>query len=161
MKQTQAQELRSHASGDGSEVANPAAFQMQSTGLSDKLRESLLRVSREHYRSIKQVEVLEQSLEDMKVALKQSDQRNRQLKLEIDELQSHHSEQGAERGAGQGNSFLPLLPQQQLASNGQTSKESDRNISSAGGHFKRSYGRHDDRFQVRSYVELPDSIQLP
>lgn len=72
---------------------------VQSTGTSDKLRESLLRVSREHYRSIKQVEVMEQSVDDLKAALKAAEQKNRQLKLEIDELQSHHSDHATERGA--------------------------------------------------------------
>jgi hypothetical protein len=38
------------------------------------------------------VEVLEQSVDTLKSTLRSAEQRNRQLKLAIDELQSHHSD---------------------------------------------------------------------
>jgi hypothetical protein len=49
--------------------------------------------------------VLEQSIDDLKVSLKHSEQKNRQLKLAIDELQSHHSD-----------SHLPGSPQSPVSS---------------------------------------------
>ena len=109
---------------------------MQPTGLSDKLRESLLRVSREHYRSIKQVEVMEQSVDNLKAALKIAEQRNRQLKLEIDELQSHHSDHGPNE-----------KPITVAAVNPKDTSGSSMGPGPRGG--SRSFGKVDDKFQVR------------
>lgn len=64
---------------------------------SDQLRESLLRVSREHYKSVKQIEIMEQKMEELKTNLKASELRNRQLKLEIGELRSQQGVEESEK----------------------------------------------------------------
>jgi hypothetical protein len=55
---------------------------------SDKLRESLLRISREHYRSLKFVEVMEVQVDELRQSLKKAENANRHLRLEVDEIRS-------------------------------------------------------------------------
>lgn len=52
----------------------------------DKLRESLLRVAREHYRSMKNSEILETKVAELKSTLQGQEQQNRKLKSELDEV---------------------------------------------------------------------------
>ena len=55
---------------------------------SDKLRTSLLRVAREHYKKVKFVELLENKLEEVRTNLLNSERLNRKLKSELDDLRS-------------------------------------------------------------------------
>ena len=82
--------------GDSSSVGSPET----GGGLNDKLRESLLRTSREHYRHMKQIEVLEASVDTLKLALKKSEASNRHLKLSLEELQASQAE----------DQYLPPMP---------------------------------------------------
>lgn len=68
---------------------NSPSQKQQSNPQSDHLRDSLLRVSREQFRSVKKIELMEHKMEELKTNLKAAEQRNRQLKLEVDELRSH------------------------------------------------------------------------
>lgn len=52
----------------------------------DKLRESLLRVAREHYRSMKNSELLDAKVVELRAALRAQEQANRKLKSELDEV---------------------------------------------------------------------------
>ena len=52
----------------------------------DKLRESLLRVSREHYRSMKNSELLDAKVVELRASLRAQEQANRKLKSELDEV---------------------------------------------------------------------------
>lgn len=52
----------------------------------DKLRESLLRVAREHYRSMKNSELLDAKVIELRAALRAQEQANRKLKSELDEV---------------------------------------------------------------------------
>lgn len=52
----------------------------------DKLRESLLRVAREHYRSMKNAELLDAKVVELRAALRAQEQANRKLKSELDEV---------------------------------------------------------------------------
>jgi hypothetical protein len=52
----------------------------------DKLRESLLRVAREHYRSMKNSELLEAKVVELRASLRAQEQQNRKLKSELDEV---------------------------------------------------------------------------
>jgi chromosome segregation ATPase len=52
----------------------------------DKLRESLLRVAREHYRSMKNAEMLDSKVVELRAALRAQEQANRKLKSELDEV---------------------------------------------------------------------------
>jgi predicted translin family RNA/ssDNA-binding protein len=56
--------------------------------LNIKLKESLLRMSREHYRSSKSVKVMSASLEQLQSALKAAEQKNRTLQHDLDELRN-------------------------------------------------------------------------
>ena len=62
-----------------------------STGPLEKLRESLLRVTREHGKSTKQGSNLEREVRSLKRSLKENITLNRQLKSELDELKSVRS----------------------------------------------------------------------
>ena len=83
--------------GDSSSVGSPET----GGGANDKLRESLLRTSREHYRHMKQIEVLEASVDTLKIALKKSEASNRHLKVSLEELQASQAEE---------EGFLPPAP---------------------------------------------------
>lgn len=52
----------------------------------DKLRESLLRVAREHYRSMKNSELLDAKVVELRASLRAQEQQNRKLKSELDEV---------------------------------------------------------------------------
>lgn len=52
----------------------------------DKLRESLLRVAREHYRSMKNSELLDAKVTELRASLRAQEQQNRKLKSELDEM---------------------------------------------------------------------------
>jgi hypothetical protein len=52
----------------------------------DKLRESLLRVAREHYRSMKNSELLDAKVVELRASLRAQEQANRKLKSELDEV---------------------------------------------------------------------------
>jgi DNA repair exonuclease SbcCD ATPase subunit len=54
----------------------------------DKLRESLLEIAREHYKSLKNSEHLETKVNELKIALKSQEQLNRNLKSELDEIKA-------------------------------------------------------------------------
>jgi chromosome segregation ATPase len=54
----------------------------------DKLRESLLKIAREHYKSLKNAEHLELKVNELKIALKSQEQLNRNLKSELDEIKA-------------------------------------------------------------------------
>lgn len=56
----------------------------------DKLRESLLKVAREHYRSTKNAEVLEAKVMELKGTLRAQEMLNRKLKSELDEIKIIH-----------------------------------------------------------------------
>eukprot|EP01038_Epipyxis_sp_PR26KG_P004167 gene4167-5931_t len=60
----------------------------------DKLRESLLRVAREHYRSMKNAETLEFKVQELRGKLRLSEQQNRKLKSELDEIRSLNDASG-------------------------------------------------------------------
>lgn len=66
--------------GEGGKV--PTASQ------TDKLRESLLRVAREHYRSVKNTETLERQVEELRLKLKESEKLNKKLEIELEDLRS-------------------------------------------------------------------------
>lgn len=57
-------------------------------GKNNKLRESLLRVAREHYKSMKLSEVLDAKVAEQRVALRHADERARTMLLELAELRS-------------------------------------------------------------------------
>jgi hypothetical protein len=54
----------------------------------DKLRESLLKIAREHYKSLKNAEHLETKVTELKASLKAQEQLNRNLKSELDEIKA-------------------------------------------------------------------------
>lgn len=54
----------------------------------DKLRESLLKIAREHYKSLKNAEHLELKVTELKAALKAQENLNRNLKSELDEIKA-------------------------------------------------------------------------
>jgi hypothetical protein len=54
----------------------------------DKLRESLLKIAREHYKSLKNAEHLETKVTELKAALKAQENLNRNLKSELDEIKA-------------------------------------------------------------------------
>ena len=73
----------------------------------DKLRESLLRVAREHYKSMKYAENLDSTVTELRVALRAQEQQNRKLKAEVDEyrslLQTEHADEKVTSGGEAGN----------------------------------------------------------
>jgi len=63
--------------------------------MNDKLRDSLLRIAREHYRLVKRNETLENQVFDLHGKLRESDGAARRFKLELSEL-THNSAEGTE-----------------------------------------------------------------
>jgi len=84
-----------HHTGRGKDNDQSAEYeenaQRMTMSQNDKLRESLLKIAREHYRSMKNAEHLELKLNEVKVQLKQQEQMNRNLKSELDELKLIHN----------------------------------------------------------------------
>jgi predicted nuclease with TOPRIM domain len=115
---------KTHAPTDEKEyeekVTNMASTQ------NEKLRESLLKIAREHYRSMKNVEHLEIKVSEYKLSLRAQEQVNRNLKTELDELKTIHM---ADAQAFEDNKAL-------VDATNMTFHE-------------RSFGILDDRFKVR------------
>jgi hypothetical protein len=127
--------------------------------INEKLKESLLRTSREHYRHTKQIEVLEASVESLKLALKKSEARNRHLKLNLDELQN--SQDDAVINASPVAPGLPAPPTTAGHRSGGKHSDVDRTvakpplmqmdskeIAAARTQRSRYFGRLDEAFQV-------------
>ena len=75
----------------------------------DKLRESLLRIAREHYRSVKATESLEVRLDELRNSLKAAEKRNRMLENEINsyrELDDGNNAATKGTGTAQGNQTI-------------------------------------------------------
>eukprot|EP00601_Ochromonadales_sp_CCMP2298_P029886 CAMPEP_0173341404 /NCGR_PEP_ID=MMETSP1144-20121109/9553_1 /TAXON_ID=483371 /ORGANISM="non described non described, Strain CCMP2298" /LENGTH=1248 /DNA_ID=CAMNT_0014287723 /DNA_START=121 /DNA_END=3867 /DNA_ORIENTATION=- len=72
--------------GTGTHKEYEDGEQKVSTFQNDKLRESLLRVAREHYRSMKNSELLDTKVLELRASLRSQEQTNRKLKSELDEM---------------------------------------------------------------------------
>lgn len=64
---------------------------LHTTNQNDKLRESLLRVAREHYKSMKNGEALEAKVAELRASLRNQEQLNRKIKSEMEELKASHA----------------------------------------------------------------------
>lgn len=73
---------------DNFQVDVDAEMNINNVGQNDKLRESLLRVAREHYKSMKNAEILETKVEELQIKLKMADKHNKHLQLEIEEYKA-------------------------------------------------------------------------
>jgi predicted RNase H-like nuclease (RuvC/YqgF family) len=94
------------------------------TAQNDKLRESLLRVSREHYKTLKNADVLTEKIAELTNKLKAADKKNQEFQFQLDEV----------RAAGNG----PLLDELKAASGGGvTAAKRDK-----------PFGKFDDQVQV-------------
>jgi hypothetical protein len=101
----------------------------------EKLRESLLKIAREHYRSMKNVEHLEAKVGELKLSLRAQEQVNRNLKTELDELKTIH------------------------LADAQAMEDNKASIDAANMNFKgRSFGVIDDRFKAMLERNLFDPI---
>jgi hypothetical protein len=139
---------------DKREKFGPQEERSQDDGgtINEKLKDSLLRTSREHYRHTKQIEVLESSVESLKIALKKSEARNRHLKLNLDELQNSNDDgalpafatptavivttvtpvRPVTLGGTPGSAPLPNPPPGKIPTSRHSSNPTDSNASSAG-----------------------------
>jgi len=89
-KPTQLSPIDKHPiKGDGT-LQDLLAYELKDQKISlaqnDKLRESLLRVAREHYRSMKNADVLETKVVELRETLRSQEKQNRKLKSELDEV---------------------------------------------------------------------------
>ncbi len=101
----------------------------------EKLRESLLKIAREHYRSMKNVEHLEAKVSELKMSLRGQEQINRNLKTELDELKTIH------------------------LADAQAMEDNKASIDAANMNFKgRSFGVIDERFKAMLERNLFDPI---
>ena len=90
MKPNQLSPIDKHPiKGDGT-LQDLLAYELKDQKISlaqnDKLRESLLRVAREHYRSMKNADVLETKVMELRETLRSQEKQNRKLKSELDEV---------------------------------------------------------------------------
>lgn len=90
MKPNQLSPIDKHPiKGDGT-LQDLLAYELKDQKISlaqnDKLRESLLRVAREHYRSMKNADVLEAKVVELRETLRSQEKENRKLKSELDEV---------------------------------------------------------------------------
>jgi hypothetical protein len=90
MKPSQLSPIDKHPiKGDGT-LQDLLAYELKDQKISlaqnDKLRESLLRVAREHYRSMKNADVLEAKEVELRETLRSQEKENRQLNSELDEV---------------------------------------------------------------------------
>ena len=70
-----------------STITTPLATKKeQRAGAGDKLKESLLRVSREHYKYVKRSEALEKKVFELRSELETANQKIRDLKQELEEF---------------------------------------------------------------------------
>jgi hypothetical protein len=105
-------------------------------GGTDKLRESLLRLAREHLKSLKASEVMEKEISDLRDNIKTIERNNKQLKVEIEDLK-------LERGID------PV---------GEGDKSSDNSYIV---NTTRFYGKVDERFKVlmnRHSIDSTDAL---
>lgn len=106
-------------------------------GGTDKLRESLLRLAREHLKSLKASEVMEKEISDLRDNMKSIERNNKQLKVEIEDLKL---ERGIDPEAGDGD------------------KTSDNSYIV---NTTRFYGKVDERFKVlmaRHSIDSTDAL---
>lgn len=101
------------------------------TSQNDKLRESLLKIAREHYRSMKNVEHLENKVSELKLALRAQEQVNRNFKTELEELKALHQ---ADAQAMEDNKSTIDIPNVQFKD--------------------KSFGYLDDRFKVSYHIKI-------
>jgi hypothetical protein len=105
----------------------------------DQLRESLLRVSREHYKSLKNAEALESKVTELRATLKATENMNRKLKSDIEDMRLHSSDRAIEERAP--------------------------SFDNSSGQFKnKNFGQIDERFKVHilskriTFVKFSDSL---
>jgi chromosome segregation ATPase len=76
-------------------IHKPDNLKGSNTENDSKLREALLRIAREHYKSVKKGEILEKEVEDMRRRVRAAEQATRMLQLELDEVRSKDEGGGA------------------------------------------------------------------
>ena len=100
----------------------------------DKLRESLLKIAREHYRSMKNVEHLENKVSELKLSLRAQEQVNRNFKTELEELKALHQ---ADAQAMEDNKSTIDIPPKSIK--------------------EKSFGYLDDRFKVSEFYTVSNT----
>jgi hypothetical protein len=131
--------------GDSSKGLNTAEPKL----VQKKLRESLLKVVRVHYQSMKNTDILEAKLEQLKSKLKQSE-------IELIEHRRRHE-------AEINGDYVDGSPSRRTTAstiNNNTAVTSFHTITSSRKHY-RSYGEADDRFQgllTSNHIDMSDTV---